>query len=403
MLRLLPPAGAPVSLAAVVRAAFSSVSAPESRRNLQKLVMHLSGKPHCFFFNSGKTALLFGLQALSERTGESRNEVIVPAYTCYTVPAAVVRAGLKVRPVDIDPATMDYDYQRLAQTDFSRVLAVIGDNLFGIPSDWAQLRTLAGRHGVFLIDDAAQAMGLECGGRPAGSHGEFGFYSLGRGKNLTTFSGGILVTDQDDLADSIRSSIDDLTTVGGGEVALLIKLILLSLFLRPRLYWIPSMLPFLGLGETVFDEKFAVGRLSNMQIRLAVDTFENLGKYNDRRRDNARRLAGLIRDLPGCRVPGFDSADFPSYLRLPVMMPDAATRAKAVKELRRRGLSASAMYPDSIDRIENLGERLVTDGGEFPGARQVVKRLVTLPTHPYVTDEDIDNTAGVLTAILGKR
>lgn len=401
MFRLLPPAGAPVKTTAVFRAALSSASAAERQRHLRQLVGELSGQSFSFFFNSGKAALLAGLKALSGRADASRDEVIIPAYTCYTVPAAIVRAGLKVRPVDIDPNTMDYDYQRLARTDFSRVLVVIGDNLFGIPSNWTELKSLADKNGVFLIDDAAQAMGLQDNGRPAGSHGDFGFYSLGRGKNLSTFNGGILVTDDDELAQTIQSGTDSWPTVGSaGVLALTIKLILLSFFLRPRLYWIPSMMPFLGLGETVFDRDFAASRLSSLQVRLAANTFYRLDEFNDQRRENAKRLATALKDLPHLQIPGFSSDRCPAYLRLPVLLPDEETRTSVIGQLRSRGISASTMYPDSIDRIEGLGKDLVLDNTGFPGARKVVDRLVTLPTHPYVTETDIDIIIKLLSEIL---
>jgi len=401
MFRVLPPAGAPVSVAAVLRAAASLSSRIKNRENLRELVRKLSGQRHSFFFNSGKTALFAGLKALSGQVDASRDEVVIPAYTCYTVPAAIVRAGLKVRPVDIDPATMDYDYRQLSRTDFSKVLAVIGNNLFGIPSNWTELKSLAARYGVFLIDDAAQAMGLEYNGRPAGSHGDFGFYSLGRGKNMTTYNGGILVTDNDGLADPIEKSISNMSSVGvAGTLTLTVKLLLLSLFLRPCLYWIPSRLPFLGLGETVFDKDFPVGRLSGLQIRLAALTFDRLGNFAERRRKNAGLLAATIRNLPGAEIPAFDVDNCPSYLRLPVLLPNGNVRAKIISELQNRGISASAMYPDSIDRIDGLGEDIVIQSVDLPGARAVVERLVTFPTHPYVTGADIDEITNVMSNVL---
>jgi dTDP-4-amino-4,6-dideoxygalactose transaminase len=93
--------------------------------------------------------------------------VIVPAYTCYSVPAAIERAGLKPRLCDIDPATLAWT-TGLGHCDFSRTLAVISANLYGLPNALGEIEAFAAPN-VFLLDDAAQALGAKLDGRAAGS------------------------------------------------------------------------------------------------------------------------------------------------------------------------------------------------------------------------------------------
>jgi dTDP-4-amino-4,6-dideoxygalactose transaminase len=400
MFRLLSPAGAPVSLSDIARSMLARTRHGKCYEQLEKSIKALSGARHCFFVNSGKTALLLGLKGLKEHAGDTRDEVIVPAYTCFTVPAAVARAGLKVRPMDIDPRTMDFRYDTLSAVDFNRVLAIVGNNLFGIPSNWAKLDEISREHNVYLIDDAAQAMGLKHGGIPLGSFGRFGFYSLGRGKNLTAYAGGILVTDDDRLAEALSREIAKLPVGGiGFEMMLLLKTILLSLFLRPRLYWLPSMMPFLGLGETIFDPEFEISRLSRWQVCLSAKVSKHLDSYNEGRRANAGALAERIQALDGFDIPGYDGNNIYAYLRLPVLTADRQTRDEIVASLRRHGITASTMYPATVRNIDGIRPYLASEDNNFTGAQTVVERLVTLPTHPYLRKSDIERIVTTLAGL----
>ena len=88
------------------------------------------------------------------------------------MPAAAVRAGLKIRLVDVDPETLDFDDDSLERCDWGRVAALVTHNLFGLPNETKRLERLAEREGFLLIDDAAQAFGARRGGRAAGSAGD---------------------------------------------------------------------------------------------------------------------------------------------------------------------------------------------------------------------------------------
>lgn len=400
MFRMLPPAGAPISLVDIARSVWARIGRTDNHQRLERLVSGHSGQGHCFFVDSGKTALLCGLTALAQQTDAFRNEIVIPAYTCFTVPAAVVRAGLKVHPVDIDPMTMDYDFERLEAIDFSKVMAIIGNNLFGIPSKWSVLQTLAKEKGVYLIDDSAQTMGLKYKDKPLGGFGEFGFYSLGRGKNLSAYSGGILVTDSEHLARVIAAEVEGLPGTGiVSELVLIIKTAALSLFLHPRLYWIPASLPFLGLGETVFNPDFDAGKLSRYQVCLTGVKIDHLRDYNQIRRENSRLLVEGITGLSQFRIPGITGTDYPTYLRLPLLTESRETRDRVIDALGQNGVSASPMYPSSVRRIPDIEEHLASTAEDFPGADTVAEKLVTLPTHPYLKKSDIVRMVATLSEI----
>lgn len=112
--RTLPPAVAPIGMANIasgILAMFQGESATLSFTNQLKTYFNVK---HCFLLSSGKASLTLILQALKELHPD-KDEVLIPAFTCYSVPAAIVRAGLKVRICDVEPESLDFDYRELAE------------------------------------------------------------------------------------------------------------------------------------------------------------------------------------------------------------------------------------------------------------------------------------------------
>jgi len=397
MFYLVPPAGTPVTFGDIFRIKAARMRPAAALAKFTDQIKNHTRAGHCFFVNSGRSAQTLILEALKELASSDKNEVVIPAYTCYSVPASIVRAGLKIRIVDIDPDTLDYNYDQLRNIDFSKVLALNASNLFGLVSDWDKLKILADKHDVFFIDDAAQTMGTLYRGKPSGACGDAGFYSLDRGKNLSTFAGGVLITDNDTLADKITGFTDQLKEPGLlFEAGLLAKMILYSLLLRPRLYWLPDALPFLRLGETVYDETFAITKLSKLQIAAGSVLYQKLEFFNKRRTENTRKLAEPIAGFGRYTIPGYKSDNCPAFLRLPVLADNKCERDRIMKLLKKNKIKATAMYPDIIRNIKRVEPSLVSEDSDFPGARSVVERLFTLPTHPYVRERDIKKIIGCL-------
>jgi perosamine synthetase len=388
MLRMIPPAGTPTPLGTVLSATMKRLSGRKSR--FEDNVRDMVGAKYVFLVNSGRAAQTLILRAMHELRSE-RDEVVVPAYTCYTVPASVVKAGLKVRPVDIDPATMDYDEEALRKADLNRALAVNSSNLFGIISNWCRLNEIVQTAACYRIDDAAQSFGATTGVGQSGMLGDVGFFSLGRGKNLSTYSGGLIVTNDSALGERLSGMVSRLNRSGPiGDGVMAVKLAAYSLLLRPRLYWLPASLPFIGLGETIYDESFSIQRLSRLQESLGELMIGRLRMLNDRRAAIADKMAAALVGSGEYVVPGYDPELHRPYLRLPVLAADKAKRDEAIKKLRSRGIGASFMYPDSIANIPQLRPHLTGGDHSYPGAREVVNRLFTLPTHGYMTSRDAE-------------
>ncbi len=160
------------------------------------------GVRHCIALGNGLEALILPLRARGIGPGD---EVIVPANTFIATWLAVAQTGARIVPVDADPATMNIDLDGVARAITARTKAIIPVHLYGAPVASAGLRDLAQAHGLFVLEDAAQAHGGMDGDRKVGALGHAAAFSFYPGKNLGAFGdGGALVTDDDTLADTVR-------------------------------------------------------------------------------------------------------------------------------------------------------------------------------------------------------
>jgi perosamine synthetase len=389
--RLVAPAGAPLPVRSVLSA---FVEGSSDRRGLSDLQERL-GIQHLFLVSSGRAALTILLQAMQQ--GSERREVVLPAYTCFSVASAVARAGLTIRLCDVDPGTFDLDLNALVRLDLTKALCIVPSGLYGLPGKLTELELIARAFGAFLIDDAAQCLGATKDARQCGTFGDAGFYSLGRGKGITTMGGGILVTDQIDLArrigEAVRrlphpSALDVCTAVGNSLVY--------SGMLRPSRYWLVDRIPFLSLGGSSFEPDFAMTQLSAYQRGLAEQVLPLVDSYNKIRRDHADHLRSGLEGSDGIGLPRAVAGASPVYLRFPILTRDAAHRASLLGRLREAGISASASYPTAIGDIPGIAQYLAPNQEPCPAARSIATRILTLPTHPWVTAGDVETIVATI-------
>ena len=363
----------------------------EMIRNLREQIGDYFGVKYVSLVSSGKAAFLLALLALREDS--DRDEVVIPAYTCYSVPSSIVKAGLKVRLCDIHPETLDFDFELLKKSVSSRTLCIVPIHLFGIPSDVDRVKEIAGSHGAAIVEDAAQSMGGTFRGRKLGTLGDIGFFSLGRGKNITAGSGGILLTGSERWGQAIARRVCDWEDPGlGKEITTLLEAALMTLLLDPRLYWIPETLPFLKLGETMFHRDFPCLRMGGVQAGLLRNWRKKLAQSNREHRETAYGLLRMLFGKNGSFQPQLDPDNV--YLRLPVLSSSGAVKNRLLSAPDARRLGMRSMYPASIRAIPEIRE-MVHDQS-CPSADSVAERLFTLPTHRLVSLRDRERIRGIL-------
>lgn len=395
MWRYVPPAGTPVSPREILGAFTGAFSSNGANLRVLEEVSRRSGVRHVFAFGSGRSALWAILRALA-RLRPGRDAVAIPAYTCYSVPAAVVRAGLKVRLVEMDPETWDFDYTALEAVSGERLLAILSAHLFGLVADVPRARAIAATKGAYLIDDAAQALGARLGDRWAGTMGDVGLFSLGRGKALGAVEGGLAVTDSVEIAREIGAEVGALPPAGiVRSAALAGQMLAGAALLHPSLYRIPQSLPFLRLGETVFDPRFPLRRFSGLARSLFGLLFDRMEAVCDARRRNASQLEAALAGNKAFSPPVTLPGSSPVFIRFPVLARDAQLRERALDALHAAGIGASGYYPAAICDIPELARR-PDPPAHCPRAEELSRRLLTLPSHPFVGPQDISRMGEIL-------
>jgi dTDP-4-amino-4,6-dideoxygalactose transaminase len=325
-----------------------------------------------------------------------RSEVILPSYTCFSVAASVVKAGLRPRLVDVTTNTLDFAPDQLERADLSRAVAIVATNLYGLPNNLPAISDVARRHGVFVIDDAAQAMGASIGGRRSGTWGDAGLFSFDKGKNVSAIDGGAVVTSSDDLAVALREEMSGLPSPNMAASAVgVAKALAYFVLLRPWLYWIPHRIPQLELGQTAFTTDFPLEAPMRPLVALGVAMMDRLDELTRARVANASALADGLRSIPGIQMITPTATATPVYLRMPILVENLDTRRRVFARLDEAGIGATGSYPTSLADIPQLRDTL-EGAATVGGGRYVAQHIVTLPTHAFVSPADVKRTLAVL-------
>lgn len=375
--RTLPPAAAALDWIDVWRG-IAAWRDRDAVRSLERDLARAFDVSDVFMLSSGTAALAVTFAALKSLS--PRREVVMPAFTCFSVAAAVVSAGLRPVLCDIDPVTFDFDHERLMETVNERTLCVVTQHLFGMPAAVERIGHVCRRHGAFLVEDAAQAMGVAAGGRPLGTFGDAGILSFGRGKNVTCGSGGVVLTNVPAVAAAIASLSATLPSPSVcDQLRELVSVVLMLIFIRPSLYWIPASLPFLKLGETTYPTRIVVKRLSRFHAGL-------LRRWRHRLAASNRARAAAVNYFRRQLSLGENETETRPFVRLPFVVRDARARRRIYQRSRERGLGLAASYPTPISAIPEIAGAF--EGQQFPAAQALSERLVTLPTHHWLSEHD---------------
>ncbi|MET0067932.1 MAG: DegT/DnrJ/EryC1/StrS family aminotransferase [Candidatus Thiodiazotropha sp.] len=388
MSRYLSPTGSPI-LTRELLAWFGSVlSGTDHSDTVKSKIAEDLQLPHGLLYNTGRAAMASLLTSVKQlrSSDDDRDEIIVPAYTCYSVASSAMNAGLKIRLCDIDPVTLSYDWDSLSRLNTDRVLAMVSANLYGLPNDLPALERFAQAHDIHLIDDAAQALYARVGGRLAGTFGLAGILSFDKGKNVTSLQGGMVVTGNPELYGYLDLQQQKLSSLGFmGNLKEFLKVIVYYAFLHPVMYQIPANVSFSGLGETRFEDQVAVHGYPAMLSSLVKAQLERAESITAARATGGRDYDQALQptSLLG-RIEPVETAE-PVYLRYPVLVRDAQCRAHLLESCRHLGVSAS--YPKALSQLVEIRHSLVGEP-TCPGAEAVAAQVVTLPTHAYVRSRD---------------
>ena len=354
--------------------------------------------PDMVYTSSGSAALVIALLACEQATSQ-RRKVIIPAYTCPSVLAAVERAGLQAVLCDLAPGQLHMDEARLADLLGEDTLAVVYVHLFGLDRRPVAIRELTQRTGAWFIEDAAQALGNRAGGKYLGGEGDLAVLSFGRGKPLSALHGGAVLVNVPDLVAPVHRAMQGYAAPLPAWFGIYYRLLLAAyaVLFHPRLFALPRALPWFRIGETVYLDNIPVRHMAKPGRRVLsalLTTREEIQRTRSRvARQYLARLAPHAHAF--ALIPGVDDiATGP--LRFPVVFKSIRHKAQCLRVLTELGLGASGSYPTPLD-VQPGVPAYVAAQGPFLNAQAVAASVLTLPTHEYVQGRDIE----VMTRVIG--
>jgi perosamine synthetase len=359
------------------------------------LASHI-GVEHAFALDSGRSGLYLTLKAMDIGVGD---EVLLQAYTCIAVPNSIVWAGAKPVYVDIDAATLNVNLNDLQAKITPKTKAIIVQHTFGRPGPIHQIVELARARDIRIIEDCAHALGATTPSGPVGKSGDAAIFSFGRDKVISSVSGGMVTTDNPDLARELAHMRDalplpgarwtfnqlfhpvassgilrvyDVAKIGKAMLVGLQRAGLLDLAVRPeeRRGKMPTGIP---------------TRLPDVVAQMALSQFARLGAFNTRRRHLAtlynEKLTNTNIQLPPPDEPGTQNI----YLRYTIHIPDPD---KLHSTARAQSIYLGNWYDTVIAPTDADLSAVAYTLGQCPVAEQQAATSINLPTHPKVTLED---------------
>lgn len=305
----------------------------------------LAGTKHAVASSSGTASLQLNLLALGIGPGD---EVITSPFTFIASANAILYAGARPVFADIQPRSFNLDPAAVEARITTRTRAILPVHLYGNPADMPAFSRIAERHGLHLVEDAAQAHGAAIDGRQVGTfgHGNFSLYPT---KNITSVEGGMLTTSDDGVADRARK-------------------------LRNH-----------GQTERYRHELLGFNlRMSDVHAAIGLAQLHRLAEFTEKRRRNAayldQGLAGAV-ETPAVQ-PGYTHV----YHQYTIRIPDGR-RDSVAAALRERGVGTAVHYPIPVHRQPLYLEMGYRES--LPEAERAAREVLCLPVHPALTERDL--------------
>lgn len=337
--------------------------------------------------DSGTSALTL---ALRHTCDDGRRPVAIPAYGCFDLATAVLGARVPFILYDVDPTTLGPDFDSLRRALRQGADRIVVVHLYGVPVDMRAVLDLARDHGALVIDDAAQGVGARFNGQVLGSIGDIGVLSFGRGKGLTSGRGGALLWNQN--LETFGSNAVAGVEVGSrrwlGEALICTAQWSLG---RPALFGIPSSIPMLHLGDTVFRPPHDIEAISAFATGVLQETIPLADTEGQIRKANAAALRATAEQC-GLTLPKICLLAEPGYLRLPVI--GSAMDARRARTAAAESLGIRLGYPSTLAELDGFGHARVNGTEHFAGADHLAARLFTLPVHSRVSTRDLLRLTG---------
>ncbi|MFA5136561.1 MAG: DegT/DnrJ/EryC1/StrS family aminotransferase [Patescibacteria group bacterium] len=316
---------------------------------LEKNIARYCGTKYAVALNSGTDALYLALIALGIGKGD---EVITSPFTFFATAEVIVKVGAKPVFVDIDPITFNIDPNKIEAKVTKKTKAIIPVHLFGLPSPMNQINQVTKKHGLFIIEDACQAIGATHQGKKTGSLGDIGCFSFFPSKNLGAYGdGGIVTTNNQQLSNQI------------------------------------TMLRNHGSKIKYYNDQIGVSsRLDGLQAAILNVKLKYLDKWNKERNRVAQIYNKLLKDIPWISLPTNNNQQLATnnyhhvFHQYTIRITNGKRDALR-KYLAEKGIQTMIYYPIPLHRLKAL-EFLKVKKGSLPEAEKACGEVLSLPVYP---------------------
>ena len=337
---------------------------------LERALAEYAGVKHAVGCASGTDALLMALMAYGIGPGDA---VFTTPFTFIATAEVISLLGATPVFVDIEPETFNIDPKKLEQALVSvkkplrghpplKPKAIIAVDLFGLMADYAAISAFAEKHGLIVIEDAAQSFGAQVKDRKACACGDIACTSFFPAKPLGCYGvGGMCFSGDDGIATVLRSI---------------------------RVH---------GQGGHKYDNvRIGInGRLDTLQAAILLAKFEIFPEEMELRQEVAARYEHLLSSIPGIKVPQVPAGFKSSWAQYSVLARDEDHRALLMEKLNKVGIPTAIYYPKPL-HLQGAFEALGCRPGNFPVSENAAGRIFSLPMHPYLKAEDQEKIAEAL-------
>lgn len=325
------------------------------------------GRKYAIAVVNGTAAIDAAIEALGIGPGD---EVILPSFTIISCVLQIVRSGAKPVLVDSDPITWNMDVSQIEEKINKRTKAIMVVHIYGLPVDMDPVLNLCERHSLYLIEDAAEMIGQTYNGRPCGSFGDLSTVSFYPNKHVTTGEGGMVLTNDDHLADRCRE-LRNLCFMPSKR------------FVHERLGW--------NL------------RMTNLQAAVGVAQMERLDEFIEKKRWIGRLYTELFTGLNGVQLPlaSTEYAENIYWVYGLVLDQSLGTAESAMEKLAKAGVGTRPFfYPMHLQPV--LKKMGLFEDAHYPVSERLYRQGFYIPSGLGLTETQIIKVSETVKQILNE-
>lgn len=326
----------------------------------ERLVAAYVGVKHALTVSSGTAALHLLVRALGLGPDD---EALVPSFTFAASVNALLYEGVTPVFVDVEPETYNLDPADLARKVTPRTKAIMAVDVFGHPADWDAIQAVAGAHNLRVIDDSCEALGAEYQGRRLGSFGDAATFAFYPNKQMTVGEGGMIVTDDDEIARLCRS----MRNQG-----------------RPE------------MGAWLEHERLGYNyRMDELSAALGVSQFKRLETFLEKRARVAQRYTEQLASLEWVRPPQVQPHVRMSWFVYVITLAEGLDRDAVIRRLAEQGIPARGYFAP-IHTQPYIRARFGDLAGTLPVTEAIAPRTLALPFHNNLSEQQVDAVVDAL-------